>query len=114
MEDQIISFETAKLARQKGIDQGLICSYIYCIGFKSIRADRTPIYVTRRHSVQGQFHLALAPTQSLLRKYLREKHNLHIIIKDGDKTNNDHSNLEWVTNAENQKHKYKKLAKKVL
>ena len=26
---------------------------------------------------------------------------------DGDKTNNHHTNLEWVTNGENQKHAYK-------
>jgi len=50
MTDQLITFETAKLSKEKGFD--LI-----------------------NHLKNG-----LPPTQSLLQKWLRENHNIHIVI----------------------------------
>lgn len=56
MEEQIISFNTAKLA--------------YKIGFRD--HSKNPEYIAR-------------PTQSLLQKYLREKHNIYILILRANK-----------------------------
>lgn len=83
MEEQIISFETAKLLKEIGIEEGLKCNYVYCIGYDTVNSEKEPIKCEgTRSSVVGQFHLALAPTQSLVQKYLREKYHLHIHIAD--------------------------------
>lgn len=78
MIDQIISFETAKLAKDKGLISGLWCEGVYCVGYGGIEENYSFLSTPSRQSVKGQFHLALAPTQSLLAKWLREKHNTHV------------------------------------
>ncbi len=87
MEDTIITFETAKLAKEKGFNSP--CPYYYCIGYKSI--DSNPILKQHRNPMEdmkflqplkigkGQPHLASAPTQSLLQKWLRENHEIIIL-----------------------------------
>lgn len=77
MKEEIISFETAKLAKKKGFDK-VWCNNMYCIGFNSLEEDKEIIECDWRNNVGGQFHLALAPTQSLLQRWLRKKHEIHI------------------------------------
>ena len=75
MEEQLISFETAKLAKEKGFDfidvhsyyhinEGYSIGYALCISEVNEQTDGC----------------LLAPTQSLLQKWLREKHFLHIVL----------------------------------
>lgn len=78
MEEQIISFETAKLLKEIGVERGLKCDYIYSVGYNSIEKSRNPIVSRGRISVEGQFHLALAPTQSLVQKYLKDEYGLYV------------------------------------
>lgn len=89
MEDQKISLETARLAKEKGFNEK--CTFFYVIGFKTIK-EELPLktwgnYENNEKLLQavslakGQPHLALAPTQSLLQKWLRENHKIHIVIK---------------------------------
>lgn len=78
MEEVLVSFEVAKLAKEIGID-GLNCNYVVCIGFNDMEEDRNYIH-SPRNSVKGQFHLALVPTQNLLQKYLREAYKIEIIV----------------------------------
>lgn len=88
MKEQLISFETAKLAKEKGLTSGLKCNHIYCIGYDIIPEDKTLLshdYI--RDSVENQLHLALAPTQSLLQKWLREVHKIHFHIDYNNKVN---------------------------
>lgn len=81
MEDQIINFETAKLASEVGltrngiilknntfVSKGITCSTCYNENGKLI----TPKYILEKHLV--------APTQSLLQKWIREKHNLNVCV----------------------------------
>lgn len=83
-----VTFETAKLAKEKGFNEP--STHIYTIGFGGIKEDKTvrkfgnyedndkllqPVTLSK-----GQLHLALAPTQSLLQKWLREVHDIDIII----------------------------------
>ena len=61
MEDTRITFETAKLAKEKGFEFRVVWEYI--LGFKE--------------DYERDKYL---PTQSLFAKWLREEHNLHINI----------------------------------
>lgn len=64
MTDQLISFETAVLAKEKGFD--IECNIQF--HDKGIFQLATPENTFER------------PTQSLLQKWLREKHNIHIEV----------------------------------
>ena len=64
MEDTRITFETAKLAKEKGFEFRVVWEYI--LGFKE-------------DSERDKY----LPTQSLLAKWLREEYNLHITINVG-------------------------------
>jgi hypothetical protein len=79
MKEQLISFETAKLAKEKGLDK-IRCNYIYNIGYHDLQPEMDAFESFPKDSVSGQFHLALAPTQSLLQKWLREKHKIYIDV----------------------------------
>lgn len=61
-------------------------------GYRTISINKKKYYVHR-----------------LVGKYFVEGYSeeLHINHKDGDKLNNHHSNLEWVTNEENVRHAWK-------
>lgn len=70
MKEQLITFETAKLTKEKGFSEFTYTvynengkSFVFNSGFLS-RATRIP-----------------APTQSLLQKWLREKHNIVVWLK---------------------------------
>ena len=67
MEETLITFETAKLAKEKGFE------------------DIISGYYNHEGILQKQFGLiqafCKAPTQSLLQKWLREVHNMHFEIK---------------------------------
>ena len=90
MKEQRISFETAKLAKEKGFNEK--SNHLYCIGYASLKEDKqlktnyvyddngTIMGTTLRTVDKSQPHLALAPTQSLLQKWLREKHGLQIFL----------------------------------
>lgn len=80
MEEQLISFETAKLAKEKGFN--LYIKYFY----KHKSNDEYEIvhngHMKNNWNESFQFNHAecSAPTQSLLQKWLREEHQLHITI----------------------------------
>ena len=68
MEDTRIKFETAKLAKEKGFNE--ILSYHY---------DKTGIIQNVTTNNEKLDYGYSAPTQSLLAKWLREEHNIHLI-----------------------------------
>ena len=77
MTDQLISFKTAKLAKEKGFN--------FTTGWPSLGRRW---YTTKQNEYtlipEGTLNAAAegipAPTQSLLQKWLREKHNIHIVV----------------------------------
>lgn len=83
MEDQLISFETAKLAKEKGFAIG---SKFYYGGHGWNVGDLVQSGITTCiNGTNGYFEgVCEAPTQSLLQKWLREKYNLHIEVKVQD------------------------------
>ena len=83
MEDTRITFETAKLAKEKGFTQETnrfeIPYYNYKGEFKGDVSDwRIRRYLRGEDTSDIEF--VSAPTQSLLAKWLREKHNIIIIV----------------------------------
>ena len=91
MEEQLVSLETAKLAKEKGFKE--LCFYYYNedgklqesylengsstdVEFKVILTDLSDNYNSNNFRIK-QFS---SPTQSLLQKWLREVHNIHLTI----------------------------------
>lgn len=67
MKEQLITFETAKLAKYKGFEE-LVSNGFYYDGVETWYKD------------QYKDILILRPSQSLLQKWLREKHDIHIVV----------------------------------
>ena len=79
MEETIITYETAKLAQEKGFNVPL--SRVFDLGSTkshyrgwSTRCDNSEFDLNGHKQIS-------APTQSLLQKWLREVHNIHISVK---------------------------------
>jgi hypothetical protein len=77
MKEELISFETAKLARKKGFNWNTRRFYS-----PDGRVDIT--MYSKNHNRPMSENYAI-PTQSLLQKWLREKYHLHIQIIEYDK-----------------------------
>ena len=78
MEEELISYETAKLAKEKGFNWPVVSSYndegdTFC---KTKPHD----WNIKRTAALKKNPYCSAPTQSLLQKWLREIHNLQINI----------------------------------
>lgn len=74
MEDQLISFETAKLAKEKGFDE-------WCANGYNIHStvDKHKLQEIKNKN-SGVMYIS-APTQSLLQRWLREKHKIYIELQ---------------------------------
>ena len=68
--------------------------------YLSIEGKRSPQYI---HRLVARYYV----------RKPRKKYCDQVDHIDGDKENNHYANLRFVTNSENQLHKYKLLAKKV-
>lgn len=77
MKEELISVITAKLAKEKGFD-------FSDIEFRDSNTLKIVYNVKSRLSYFGSIkksNLIQLPTQSLLQKWLRETHNIHVIVK---------------------------------
>ena len=81
MQEQLITFETAKLAKEKGFPQEpnrrKVPYYNYKGEFNGDVTDFLRKYL--REEDTSDVESVSAPTQSLLAKWLREEHNIHLI-----------------------------------
>ena len=81
MEDTLITYGTAKLAKEKGFPQEpnklKIPYYNYKGEFKGDVKDWLRKYLRKEDT--SDVESVSAPTQSLLAKWLREEHNIHLI-----------------------------------
>lgn len=86
MKEQLISFDTAKLAKEKGFNEQCSTTYnslgkVYIHKTKRYNSAFKKITATCTHSNQEFINEKYsAPTQSLLQKWLREEHNHHVTI----------------------------------
>lgn len=81
MEEQYISFETAKMAKEKGFDE--ICNSDYCKGLINY-PDADNSYRNSEINKDGRIS---RPTQSLLARWLREKYgqNIYTVMSNNGK-----------------------------
>ena len=85
MQEELISFETAKLAKKKGFKES--CEYAYVNDFEE-EWNLEDIEYNDGCVFNNKFHNECsAPTQSLLQRWLREKHNIHLVCWWYDKEN---------------------------
>lgn len=93
MQEQIIGFELAKLAKEKGFNWPVINFYtpnVYLTNAEGYQTER--LKSSNWNNGQGSYPTepedveCSAPTQSLLQKWLREKHNIHVEIELTDTT----------------------------
>ena len=80
MKEQLISFETAKLAKEKGFPtlNHIRTSYYNHLG--ELNGDVIELIKSQvRKQDTKPFDIITAPTQSLLQKWLRDIHGWHII-----------------------------------
>jgi hypothetical protein len=102
MEEQLISFETAKLAKEKGFDLKVDLEALYSFQFITDNSLVSDYWYNKEGGLcrleypkdddlsnyinkDNYKEIYLAPTQSLLQKWLREQHNI-IVIVDLDAT----------------------------
>jgi len=72
MEEQLITFETAKLAKEKGFDLETKHWYDQTGTLNPVKGPRGGMFYT---------NVGYAPTQSSLQKWIREKHCIHICVR---------------------------------
>ena len=101
MKDELITVETAKLAFKKGFHED---SSNYAIVYdKTQNKELTLLYISTEPIHKNFILIALVCTQSLLQKWLREKHGIHIYIEHYvDKDNYDN----YVSNFNHDKKSY--------
>lgn len=85
MKEQLVSFETAKLAKEKGFDWE--CHSYYHI-LDVYEAQDVKYDKLKYNSQADNWHRSVysdnywsAPTQSFLQKWLREEHDIHTVIE---------------------------------
>ena len=72
IQEAYVSFETARLLKEKGFDEE--CN-------KVIHQDTKNEYYFGNYSDEMKGRLLLVPTQQMAMSWLRENHNIHIVIE---------------------------------
>jgi len=88
MEEQIVTFETAKLAKEKGFDLWVNSAYLedkFLYGTISLMEESDSAFIDIMDGIELENHNHFefknrysAPTQSLLQKWLRDKYRILI------------------------------------
>ena len=97
MEEELISFETAKLAKEKGFGEKVYREYDKS-GYLRCTSKSADVVLGPYDELLKSTEYP-APTQSLLQRWLREVHNCFIDIlphRDGDSKNKQWKNKEDV------------------
>ena len=84
MKEELANYETAKLAKEKGFD-GPAYIYFYTdeyfekLGYR--KYDGETLGPIRNRNINKTMIQCVCPTQSILQRWLREKHNIHIRLE---------------------------------
>lgn len=90
IEEDYVSVETAKLLKKKGFDEEVKSYYSYDSEFKIYDFQEDDRWDTPND--WGEYYLS-APTLQMVRKWLREKHHLHIEVRITNHTMSDMVNV---------------------
>ena len=86
MEEELISFETAKLAKEKGFDWDILHTYrdgkLDYEDYYRGTIDELYFNANGRNITKFK-EIISAPTQSLLQKWLREVHGIDVLVDKG-------------------------------
>lgn len=94
MEEKLISFETAKLSKEKGFDYAVMSYYSHPTEYKpeltlyNINEEDELDFRNWNKMDDFPWRYFSAPTQNFLQKWLRGKHNIHISIIFDENTAN--------------------------
>ena len=80
MKEELIKFETAKLAKKKGFNIPVKKAYKVYNGYSDMKVNSFKIGKCDHNSLNGNCYNTSAPRQSLLQKFIREKRGVHIEI----------------------------------
>ena len=80
MKEKLITFETAELAKEKGFDELIKTLYITDRGNTRLAKANNSGRTNSNYIEREDYKVYSAPTQSLLQKWLREVHEIHINI----------------------------------
>lgn len=85
MQDELVTYETAKLAKQKGFDESTIYPYLSNGKLDLDRndlMDGSVLFIdwNNKNMADIRGEVIAASTQSLLQKWLREIHNIHVYV----------------------------------
>jgi hypothetical protein len=80
MEEKLIEFQTAQLAKEKGFDN-ILTSHVFDLQQECHYLDGCSDYIHKK-----ALNWTFRPTQGLLQKWLREVHKLHIEVEFTDST----------------------------
>lgn len=86
MKEEIVSFETAKLAKSRGFNENVL--YHYGSGYTPCVNDDGLFMDDVCNSEIDPYEFS-APTQSLLQRWLREVHNVVIVVRPVDERISD-------------------------
>lgn len=102
MEEQLISFETAKIAKEKGFDEKVYREYDKS-GYLRCTSKSADVVLGPYDELLKSTEYP-APTQSLLQKWLREVHNIIVTSKpyQDDVSNETDEDIEFQTLWENE------------
>lgn len=84
MEDKLIEFETAKLAKEKGFDIKVYFTWLIHHAGETLWDNFEECQfgkIEEKDNHNSYLYRYSAPTQSLLQKWLREVHSIHIQIQ---------------------------------
>ena len=91
MKENLITLQTAKLAKEKGFNIKCLNFYVrsnckmfgideYGRFYSIQKSTKSKIYTIGSHATLNKKNLIFAPTQSLLQKWLREEHDIYLNI----------------------------------
>ena len=80
MKEELVTFKTAKLAKEKGFNIPVKKAYKVYNGYSDMKVNSFKIGKYDHNSLNGNCYNTSAPTQALLQKWLRETYAIDLTV----------------------------------